>query len=218
MNKKRETKKITNEEVVDIFKTRFNEKFEELGVSQKSFALDTKISQGAITKYKNGEMLPNMEVLERIAKKLNVSVNYLLGKSDVPTFDCDDINKKTGLSQNAIGTLYRLQHEYFELEENFKVNIEEQRKISKTYKEELHILSQIIEDNIKLIDLLYNIKKYKSQKEELQALIKLYKETKDHKIYLTIIDIKKEIKFFKFNAMETFSNIIEDISKEETKN
>lgn len=202
----------------ETFKARFNKQLDKLGISQKAFSIDTGISQGAITKYKNGEILPNMEVIEKMAQRFNVSANYLLGKSDVPTFNCEDINKKIGLSQTAIETLYKIQHEYFELENNFEVNIEEKRKISKTYQEELHILSQIIESNIYLINLLHDIKSYKSKKQELQTLIKSYKETKDVKTYAEIMDIAKECKFFKFSAIETFSNMIEQIIKGEDKN
>lgn len=200
------------------FAIRLNDLLTEKKKDQESFAKNVNIAVGTLSNYRNGLREPSLTVLVKMAEELNVSINYLVGEDECPNYDLQDINKKTGLSQPAIETLYRIQHEYFELEKNCEVDIEEKRKISKTYKEELYILSQIIQSNIFLIDLLYNIKEYKKKMKELHRLIKSYKETKDEYTYLQIREIVTERKRLKFNAMETFSNIIEDISKGENQN
>ena len=162
---------------LEIFKERFNNEFDKLGISQKSFSIDTEISQSAITKYRKGEMLPNMENLEKMAKRFGVSGHYLLGENQAPTYKFEDISKKTGLSQKAIETLWKIQHHYFELYEDIEIDIEDKRKISKTYQKELKALSDIIEDNVNLIELLYSINELKEHQQKLQDLKKQYKET-----------------------------------------
>lgn len=208
-------------EKTEIFSERFTiclNKLIEQGYTQAKIATDLGVVPSVITKYKKGEIYPELIKFFAMEELFGVSANYLMGRSETTKDNCNDINMKTGLSQTAIETLYRIQHEYFELEENFEVNIEEKRKISKTYQEELHILSQIIEDNINIIDLLHSINEYKNQKQKLQTLIKSYKETRNKNIYLQMLEIIDKRKYLKFKAMETFSNIIEDISKEENKN
>lgn len=208
------------EEKISIFSERFTECISKLikqGYTQEDIANELGVSASSITKYKQGQMYPELINFFAMEELFGVSANYLMGRSETPKDNCNDINIKTGLSQPAIETLYRIQHGYFELEKDFEVDIEEQRKISNTYKEELQILSQIIQSNIYLIDLLYSIKEYKKKEEELQLLIKSYKETKNKDTYLKIRDIITERKRLKFSAMETFSNIIEDISKGENK-
>lgn len=200
------------------FAIRLNELLTDKEKDQENFAKTVNISVGSLSNYRNGTREPTLTTLVKMANELDVSVDYLTGKSECPDYKIQKINKKIGISQPSIEALYRIQHEYFELEENFEVNIEEKRKISKTYQEELQILSQIIEENICLLDLLHSIKKYKHKKEELQTLIKSYKETKDVKTYTQILDIIKERKCLKYSAIESFSNIIENISKGENKN
>ena len=137
----------------ETFSIRFNELLEEKGYTQKNFSKDTGISTGSISKFRNGVSIPKRDTLEIISNMLDVSSNYLLGKSDVTEYNLEDINKKTGLSQKAIEQLYKLQHDYSVLED-INIDITEKRKTSKTYMDELTILSLMIEDNANLIDLL----------------------------------------------------------------
>lgn len=208
-------------EKTEIFSERFSiclNKLIEQGYTQAKIATNLGVVPSVITKYKKGEIYPELIKFFAMEELFGVSANYLMGRIETTKDNCNDINMKIGISQPAIETLYRIQHEYFELEKNFEVNIEEERNISKTYQEELKILSLIIEDNINLIELLHSIKEYKNKKQELQTLIKSYKKTKDEYTYLKIREIATERKQLKFNAMETFSNIIEDISKGENNN
>jgi len=55
---------------------------EEIGLSQKALAEEVDISPAAINQFEKGEKKPSSEVLARIAGKLGVSTDYLLGASD----------------------------------------------------------------------------------------------------------------------------------------
>lgn len=144
----------------EVFKNRFNELLQksiEEGHQQKEITEKTGISAASITQYKNGTTVPKGAVLESLASYFNVSTNYLLGKSDTPIYSFEDINNKTGLSQKAIETLYRLQHNCFEKD----IDLTKNTKKSNVYSSQLSILNLLIEDSEKLIELLNNIKEYK---------------------------------------------------------
>ena len=66
-------------------------------------------------------------------------MDYIIGKSDTPNYDFDDINKKTGLSQKAIEQLWKFQHNYFPYNED--MDIKEEKDISEFYKPQLNILN-----------------------------------------------------------------------------
>ena len=178
----------------EIFTKRFNEiltKFIEEGHQQRDITKDTGISPASITQYKNGTNVPKGYILENLANYFNVSANYLLGKSDTPTYSFDDINKKTGLSQKAIMTLYKLHHNC--LDED--IDITEERKISDFYNSQLSILNLILENSEDLLMLLEDIKKYqenykklKSKKDELDFYE--YKITKDFIQFLNKLIMK----------------------------
>ena len=92
-----------SEKQLKVFLDRFNEEFDKLGINAKVFSLETGISQGSISNYKHKEIkvLPNMGTIEKLARRFGVSSNYLLGKSDTPNYEHEDIMKKIGLSKKA---------------------------------------------------------------------------------------------------------------------
>lgn len=48
------------------------------------------LTQATVSKYENGKRIPNIEIIQRLARYLNVSTDYLIGKSDVRnTYDDD---------------------------------------------------------------------------------------------------------------------------------
>lgn len=59
------------------------------GISQKQLSDNIGASQGNISDWKKGRAAPTLDVLIRIADYLDVSVDYLLGRSEpaVPTLD-----------------------------------------------------------------------------------------------------------------------------------
>ena len=61
---------------------------QEKDITPYRIAKETGISQGLMSRYKNGKKTPSAESLVKIADYLNVSVDYLLGRTDNP-----EINK-----------------------------------------------------------------------------------------------------------------------------
>ena len=56
------------------------------GVSQLKLALDLNTSQNTISRYDTGEREPGIHELIMIADYFNVSLDYLLERTDDPTF------------------------------------------------------------------------------------------------------------------------------------
>ena len=90
----------------------FQERFRELRgtSSQEEFAKKIGMSRPVIGFYENGDRVPDILTLRKIAEMYNVSADWLLGLSDIRAGDADDmaIEKRLGLSEDAIKTLERL--------------------------------------------------------------------------------------------------------------
>lgn len=56
------------------------------GISQLKLALDLNTNQNTISRYENGEREPGIRELIMIANYFNVSMDYLLERTDDPTF------------------------------------------------------------------------------------------------------------------------------------
>lgn len=54
------------------------------GISQLKLALDLNMSQNTISRYETGEREPGINELIKIADYFNVSVDYLLGRTNNP--------------------------------------------------------------------------------------------------------------------------------------
>lgn len=82
------------------------------------------ITQQTLARYENGDRLPNAETLCDIAEYYNVSVDYLLGRTENPSIDEDIINacKVTGLSEEAIKKI--TQFKEFNLSTNDRKKLE----------------------------------------------------------------------------------------------
>lgn len=55
------------------------------GISQMKLALDLNTSQNTISRYETGEREPGLDELIKIADYFNISIDYLLGRSNDPT-------------------------------------------------------------------------------------------------------------------------------------
>ena len=199
------------------FSINFNNLLADKKIDQDYFADKINVAVGSISNYRKGKSEPTLTILNKIAEGLNTNINYLIGKYDCPNIDYEFISEKIGLSQKAIQTLFKILHNYFVLEEDVEVDITKEMKISTHYQEELKILNSILSENVFLIQMLDEIKKYKKDKEEYQKMDKEYKEYKDTKdIYLwpKLLDMEKELKRDKFNIFDTFNNIVESITKQ----
>ncbi len=67
----------------DIFMKRLKELREENGISQQKLADEFHISQQSIWKYENGLSEPDIKTLMQFADFFDVSVDYLIGVSDI---------------------------------------------------------------------------------------------------------------------------------------
>ena len=55
-------------------------------ISQVKLAMDLNMNQNSISRYENGEREADYETLIALADYFNVSVDYLLGRTDNPQF------------------------------------------------------------------------------------------------------------------------------------
>lgn len=78
-------------------------------IKQKELAKALNTIDNTISYFVSGSRSPNMEQLIKISKYLNVSVDYLLGLTDVmgKNSDVRSISDRTGLSESAIKNLIR---------------------------------------------------------------------------------------------------------------
>lgn len=54
------------------------------GISQLKLALDLNMSQNTISRYETGEREPGINELIKIADYFNISIDYLLGRTENP--------------------------------------------------------------------------------------------------------------------------------------
>lgn len=59
----------------------------EKGISQLKLALDLNTSQNTISRYETGEREPGISELIKLAEYFNVSVDYLVGRTENPKFN-----------------------------------------------------------------------------------------------------------------------------------
>ena len=65
-----------------IFADRFKSRRLEIGLNQREISEKLNIQRSTITNYEKGNITPTADKLPEIANLLNVSVDYLLGRSD----------------------------------------------------------------------------------------------------------------------------------------
>lgn len=80
-------------------------RIKEQGYTQEEFAYACGIGLSTLQKYMRGERMYKYDLLEVFADKLNCTYDYLLGKSEVPEKEYQDIRNETGLSIRAIDEL-----------------------------------------------------------------------------------------------------------------
>ncbi|OHW61686.1 HTH-type transcriptional regulator ImmR [Andreesenia angusta] len=65
------------------FEQRFKELRQERNLTQKKLAEKFFLNKSSISRYEQGKQVPELELLEKIADFFNVSLDYLLGRTDV---------------------------------------------------------------------------------------------------------------------------------------
>ncbi len=92
-----------------MFDDRLTKLREEIGLNKKEVAKALNMPYTTYLNYENNEREPNSETLIQIANFFNVSIDFLLGVSDVKTTDINiqNIRNATGLSEMAITNIKR---------------------------------------------------------------------------------------------------------------
>jgi transcriptional regulator with XRE-family HTH domain len=78
--------------------------------TQEEAAKAIGVTRSTIGLYETGDNVPDIKTTVRIAEAYNVTVNYLLGLDERPTYEEDFIVKQTGLSPEAVNILIRLKN------------------------------------------------------------------------------------------------------------
>lgn len=91
-----------------VFPTVLRGLMKDRGITQQMIADNIGKTRQAVGYYADGSSSPDWETLVKLAKFFSVSVDYLLGCSDVETRNenIQAVHHYTGLSQNAIATLH----------------------------------------------------------------------------------------------------------------
>ena len=87
-----------------MFEDRLSKLREEMNLNKKEVAKALNMPYTTYLNYENNEREPNSETLIQISQFFNVSIDYLLGISEVKTPDAtvQQIHKSTGLTEKAI--------------------------------------------------------------------------------------------------------------------
>jgi len=103
---------MTEEQPVDMFKERLKNAREQRGLSQAQLAAKSKLPPASVSHFESGPRKPSFDKLKALATALDVTTDYLLGRSDTP-----DVSEKT------VGRLHRDLHKLtaqdFELAKDF---------------------------------------------------------------------------------------------------
>jgi len=91
------------------FSERMRELRKEKGISLEKLAEMMGTTKATLSRYENSKRIPNIEFVKELAKIFNVSVDYLLGRTDVRnTFIPDDYTQKYKVTKKDL-----LQYEDF---------------------------------------------------------------------------------------------------------
>ena len=148
-----------------IFGKRVKEAREKLGISREDFAKQNHISYSALSMYERGERSVSDEIKIRIAKSLNISLDYLIGiiNEPIPYTDVESyLVSAGGLKYYHPRNVHLTQHS------KLKNDLEQNDIISK-------IDSKISDERIQAI-----VKILINNKDFIDILEKQYKEEKDN--------------------------------------
>jgi transcriptional regulator with XRE-family HTH domain len=75
---------MAEQEPIDIFTERLKAARELRGLSQTQLATDSGLPPSSVSHFEAGARKPSFDNLKRLAGALNVTTDYLLGRSDTP--------------------------------------------------------------------------------------------------------------------------------------
>lgn len=192
------------------------------GIIQDDVAKSIGVSRQALGKWANGETVPDIIDLKKLARYFNVSADYLLGLNDIQTTNPDLIKacKYTGLDEVSINKIAKITNDYpIEIVESFINNY-----FDNVLYETLSILATFEDETLLHFHIHYGLngfeREIKPRCKELtqdgikQAYIELITNLTNWKIYDAANYVKKYIiELTNLNASEHKNNI-ENISKE----
>lgn len=152
---------------------------------QVEFARYVDLSPEAISNYVNGKRIADNEELQKIANKLCVPTDYLLGRTDCITFSAQEINKIIGLSENAMKILAMLNHNVEEIQD-----LMDPMEVSNVNKNKLETLSSFIADFPNFSNFLTYIESYVRTK---QAINKTNNDRKKELLEYDLMGIEGRI-------------------------
>lgn len=91
-----------------IFDERLTELRKETPFNQKDFANELGLEPSKYNKWENGKTVPDFETVITLAKYFNVTVDYLVGNSDVRKWENAGINSELGLTDKSIEVIKSL--------------------------------------------------------------------------------------------------------------
>lgn len=135
-------------ETKEIFAQRVVELRKEKGINQAQLAERVGVSKTSANLYESATRVPDIQVLARYAKELEVTSDYLLGLSDNRTQETAAIGDKLGLSDGAIKSLKRYVDYkngiYTDFEKNFEKAPHKAEKIKKIISQKAKIMNEVI--------------------------------------------------------------------------
>jgi len=98
-----------NEKYMSVFATRLRNILDTRGISQYQFAKDIGTTSQNVSHYCLGNSTPHPSMLVVIARKLNVSIDYLMGLTDNESINPEirSISAYTGLTTDSIEALHK---------------------------------------------------------------------------------------------------------------
>jgi transcriptional regulator with XRE-family HTH domain len=108
---------------MDILGKRIRYLREKNNLSQKAFAEKIGITNAVLSRYELGERKPDPEMLKNIADCLDVSTDFLLGRTDKPTSETNEREFLEFLNDPNLGLWFK------ELKDSPEDQVDELRKI-----------------------------------------------------------------------------------------
>ena len=201
-------KKVTNKKIENLnsFEKRLVDARTRLNISQSDLASKTFLSRPQINYFETGARKPDIDKLKSIADALNVSIDYLLCRTNNRDISNTTISNKIGLSDESIDKLKQ-----FTEKDNYQKDILYGDHYN--YQDFCVIINKIIE-NDKFESLIYYIRAYINsfKTTELEKIIseEIYKDLDiSVESYNNIYDTAKT-DIYKFKVNDIFSNIVND--------
>lgn len=105
MTKSANVVRMSHERGGDVFDERLAGLRVKKGITQKKCAADLGVDYSKYNKWERGVFRPDYEMLSKMADYFECTIDYLLGRDNVPKRDHADIAARTGLSDGAIAAL-----------------------------------------------------------------------------------------------------------------